>query len=116
MTATTNNIMNLFFILFSVSFMHNIYNNKHLLYKFLDLVNDKYWLGSLILIIIWSCYVLYFKNNLYLYKDENQYDAEIATKHAIVAFLIAFCHHMEMTIWVFWVIWMFSFQLEGWEV
>lgn len=114
MTAKNNNVLIAFSTIFIIAFINNIYNNKQLLSKFLELVTDKYWIGSFLLIIGWSYYVLIGENKLDIYKKEEQYEAEIATKHALIAFLIAFCHHMEMTIWIFWLIWVITFQVENW--
>ena len=115
MAVKNNNVIIAFSTIFIIAFINNIYNNKQLLSKFLELVTDKYWIVSFLLIIVWSYYVLSGENELNIYKQENQYDAEIATKHALVALFISLLDHLDMTIWIFWTIWIMAFQLENWD-
>jgi hypothetical protein len=113
--AKNNHVVNIFAIIFVLAFFHNIYTKKNVLPKFNSIIGDKIWVASLLLIIVWSLYVLFFKDPLHIYKEENQDDAEIATKHALVALFISLLDYLDMNIWIFWTIWIMAFQLENWD-
>jgi hypothetical protein len=97
-----------------LSFFYRIYSNPKSFSNLHELITNKYWLVSFMLIIAWSLYVLVFKNKLKIYKDEHQNEAIVATKQSLFGLLIAICHHLDMTVWIYWLIWIVSFYLEGW--
>ena len=94
--------------------LHKLYFQKELYNKTIKLVQQKYWLASFIIILLWSYYVFILKNKFKIYKEENQSQAVLATKHALFGFIVTLCGYLDMTIWVYWLTWIMSFYLEGW--
>ena len=107
-------VFDLLCIFLLVSFLHKLYFQKELYYKTIKLVQQKYWLASFIIILLWSYYVFILKNKFKIYKEENQSQAVLATKHALFGFIVTLCGYLDMTIWVYWLTWIMSFYLEGW--
>ena len=101
------------FILLS-NFIYNIFGDKSRLNKLSILINNKYWMGSFICVILLSVYVFFMNNKFNLYNKNNQKGAILATKRALIGFVTGICAYLDMTIFVFWFIWIISFYLEGW--
>ncbi len=76
--------------------------------RLLDLFKKKIWLAGFLSIILWSTYVLANDRGKSDKKSIRRYKA---TKHAIVAFLIALFAYIELTIAPFWTIWIVTYYL-----
>lgn len=96
------------------NFIYLIFSNKTRLNKLNKIIINKYWVSSFICAILLSIYVFFMNNKFNLYDKDNQKGAIIATKRAIIGFVTAICAYMDMTIFIFWFIWIISFYLEGW--
>jgi NADH:ubiquinone oxidoreductase subunit 2 (subunit N) len=114
MKTKNNNMFHVLSVILFIVFFHSIYTNKTRFSKLNELLMNKYWLISFIVIIVWSLYVLVYQSDSKIYREENQEEAENSTKFALFGFLMSICHHLDMTIWIYWLIWVVSFYLEGW--
>ena len=79
------------------------YKKKHI--ELLKLIKRPEWTISLIIISLWSLYILKF--NAYTLLDETPQEKrkfKIATIHAIIAFIIALFAYIDLTIPVFWLV------------
>jgi len=96
------------------TFSYTLYIKPELHTKLKLLTRNKIWLFSLIILLSWSYYVFYMKNSLKIYKQDHQQKAIVATKHALIGFIITICGLLDLTIYVYWLTWIISFYLEGW--
>ena len=81
-----------------------------------ELITNPRWFSLFILSIIWSIYILVFKGKGMI-KDNDKKTLERhieATKKAIVALIIAIFAYIDITIAVYWVVWIMAFYLSGW--
>lgn len=74
-------------------------NKYHLIYKSF---NNSYWKISILIIIIWCSYIFFNADNL----DPREVTA---TQAALVAFIIAYFAHLDLTISAFWLVWLVSY-------
>lgn len=70
------------------------------------LMSNKFFMFSLIPVALWSYMTLAMPNT---WKSVRFRDA---TKSALVAFIVAICAYLELTIAPFWIVWLFSFYLN----
>tara|TARA_Y100000816_G_scaffold123537_1_gene86847 strand:+ start:1385 stop:1759 length:375 start_codon:yes stop_codon:yes gene_type:complete len=113
----TNEIIKFLFAIFSliiitiVSIIINK-NQKHVL----NFITNKYFLISFIVIIIFSYYVmfvLYVNDEEGDEKDLKKKRVKIATKHALIAYVIAIFTHIDSIILApFLLIWLMSYFLD----
>lgn len=76
--------------------------------KVINLLKNKPFLISLVVIIVWCYYWLY-------HVKEDTEDAEKfkrATKQAILGFIIALLAHLELKVAPFWLIWITAYYLD----
>ena len=107
-------IFDIYIIILIFTFGLHLLQNKSQISKLQILFKNKYWLLSLVLLIFWCIYVFFTKNKLEIYSKEKQSRAILATKHAMIGFIITMCGYLDMTIFVFWLTWIISYYLEGW--
>ena len=88
------------------------YRKKHL--KLLKLLNRPEWTISIIIISLWSLYIL--KYDVYNLLDETPTEKrkfKKATIHALVGFIIAVLAYIDLTIPVFWLVWLVVYYLSS---
>lgn len=88
-----------------------LYQNNEL-NKVINGLLDKNFIIWLILTLAYSTYILYNKA-----KNEDEEKSQKATRHAIMALIIAYFSRLDLVIAPFWVVWVFSYytdDLEGW--
>ena len=73
--------------------------------RVLNLVKNKTFLFSFIVMVAWSYYCLY-----YISDDFNN-DYKNATKQAIIAFIIALLAHLELKMAPYWLVWITAYYL-----
>tara|TARA_Y100001970_G_C14248749_1_gene870209 strand:- start:3605 stop:3958 length:354 start_codon:yes stop_codon:yes gene_type:complete len=79
-----------------------------------ELVKTSHWQILFAISFIWSIYILVFKGKGII-NDKETLDKYIdSTKKAILAFIIAIFAYLDITIAVYWVIWIMSYFLSGW--
>ena len=76
--------------------------------KLLNLLKNKSFLISLVIIIAWCYYWLYYV------KDEQDRHEKYkrATKQAVLGFIIALLAHLELKVAPFWLIWITAYYLD----
>jgi hypothetical protein len=91
-------------------------NNKPLIrLKNMFSLKNKHFLLGVAGIVIWSIFILGFNGASYFTDDDNIFNSYIeATKHAVLAFIVAIFAKLELTIPVFGFIWLTAFYLDGW--
>ena len=89
------------FILFLALTIFAIHHGKkyNLIYQSF---NNPYWIISILIIIIWCTYIFYNADNI----DPREV---VATQAALVAFIIAYFAHLDLTISAFWLVWLVSY-------
>ena len=73
----------------------------------LDLVNNKKFMFSFLLAIVFSVYTLYF-----LPKNQDYQKITRATKQAIIGLVIGMFHYLDFKVGPFWFIWLVSYYLD----
>ena len=107
-----NYAFNISILVLLVSILINIFSSKSklkLIYEF----NTRFKIQFLI-IILWSSYVFYLNNMFKIYDTNYNEKAKSATKHAIIALTISLCEHFDLSIQIYWIIWIVSFFLDDW--
>ena len=110
-----NSILNYYlnfviFIIMTLALM--FYRKKHL--KLLKLLKRPEWTISIIIISLWSLYILKYNANDSLDdlpKEKKKFKK--ATIHALVGFIIAVLAYIDLTIPVFWLIWFVVYYLSS---
>jgi len=87
-----------FFILFTNN------DKKNLVIK---LINNKKFMFSFLLAVVFSVYTLYF-----LPKDKDYQKVTRATKQAIIGLIIGMFHYLDFKVGPFWFIWLVSYYLD----
>jgi len=78
-------------------------------------LKHKHFLVGVAGIVIWSIFILELDGASYFTNETETYNSYIeATKKAVLAFMIAIFAKLELTIPVFWLIWLTAFYLDGW--
>ena len=73
----------------------------------LDLVNNKKFMFSFLLAVVFSVYTLYF-----LPKNQDYQKITRATKQAIIGLVIGMFHYLDFKVGPFWFIWLVSYYLD----
>ena len=75
----------------------------------------KHFLLGFIGILCWSIFILELDGASYFTNETETYNSYIEyTKKAVLAFIVAIFAKLELTIPVFWLIWLTAFYLDGW--
>lgn len=75
-----------------------------------------HFLFGFIGLVSWSIFILGFDGAKYMTFDDATYNSYIvATKKAVLAFIIALFAKLDLTVPVFWLIWLTAFYLDGWD-
>ncbi len=83
-----------------------IYNNPDKIQKIKDMINDKWYIINLILVIIFSVYTIgHFGYNSKI---------GISTRHGIYAAIIALCASLDITLAPFWITHILAYFGHGW--
>jgi hypothetical protein len=99
------------FVIFIVlTFALIIYRKKHI--KLLKLIIRPEWLGAVIIMTIWSIYILKFSTNNLLKDPDEIKKFKTATVHGIIAFIIALFSYIDLTIPTFWFIWLIIYYIH----
>ena len=120
-----NNMQSSHFILPFISFLiitgiriFGPWGNNKPLCRLKDMFSPKniHFLFGLIGVVSWSSFILGFDGAKYMTNDNDTYNSYIeATKRAVLAFIIALFAKLDLTIPVFWLIWLTAFYLDGWN-
>jgi hypothetical protein len=91
--------------IFSMITMGILMTHKDKQQRVFNLVKNKTFLFSLVVIVMWSYYCLY-----HIPDDLND-DYKKATKQAIIAFIIALLAHLELKMAPYWLVWITAYYL-----
>ena len=84
-----------------------IFNKEDSRKKLFELLKNKFFMGSLVIVIIW-CYISLSNTST---SKEDIKNRE-ATKNAIIALLIAVMSELHLAIAPFWLVWLASYYLD----
>ena len=93
---------------FSIITILRIVTDKETFKMVKELVSSKFFLISMIMVIVFSVYSLSFNNDE---NDEKLENLQLSVKHAILALLIAILAKIDLVIAPFWLIFMASYYL-----
>ena len=79
--------------------------------KVFELLNTGEWKLDFLFIVLFCSYIFYSTKNS---KDINDIRRRDALKKSIIAFIIAIFAELGLTIATFWLVFTFSFYMEGW--
>ena len=82
------------------------YNSKEKRSKLMELLQNRFFVVSVLFAMSFSIYTLYF-----VPKDDDSEKVKKATKQAILGFLIGMFHHLDFNVGPFWFIWLASYYL-----
>lgn len=74
--------------------------------KIIELLRSPAFVFSIVIIVGWSYYWLYYVN------DDSHDNYKKATKQAIIGFIIALLAHLELKVAPFWLIWITAYYLD----
>lgn len=94
--------------IFSIITIGILVTQKEKKMKLINLLKNKAFLVSLVVIIVWCYYWLFHV------KDETEQHEKYkrATKQAILGFMIALLAHLELKVAPFWLIWITAYYLD----
>jgi hypothetical protein len=103
------------FFVITVMRLAGVWGSAGPLKKLKDIFTHLGFVIGFIIAIAWTIFILVFGGANYFTDDDEIYNSYIeATKHGVLAIIIALFAKIELIIPVFWLVWLVAFYLDGW--